>query len=122
MRKLFPSRPRPLKVQHPLTSRSIRLATHLYAESLVDRDHYMDWLVSGLENSSQAKLPMWILVTQIYWKDLLRLRRYGRRLVAGLLTHLNTVCAARSRAGRRRPETNMSTRSIKTPIETSWHH
>ncbi|KAH6665848.1 transcription mediator subunit Med12 [Plectosphaerella plurivora] len=70
---------------------AIRLATHLYAESLVDQDHYMDWLVSSLENSSQAKLPMWILVTQIYWKDLLRLRRYGRRLVAGLLTHLNTI-------------------------------
>lgn len=74
-----------------LTPSSIRLATHLYAECLVDRDHYMDWLVSSLENSTQAKLPMWILVTQIYWKDLLRLRRYGRRLVAGLLTHFNTV-------------------------------
>jgi hypothetical protein len=63
---------------------------------------------------------MWILVTQIYWKDLLRLRRYGRRLVAGMLTHLNTVCAARPQTGRRRLETNMSGRSIKTPIETSW--
>lgn len=51
----------------------------------------MDWLVSGLENSTQAKLPMWILITQIYWKDLLRLRRYGRRLVNALLGHLNTV-------------------------------
>ncbi|XDG07740.1 hypothetical protein ABKA04_007355 [Annulohypoxylon sp. FPYF3050] len=29
---------------------AIRLATHLYAEHLLDRDHYMDWLVSGLEN------------------------------------------------------------------------
>ncbi|KAL0937959.1 transcription mediator subunit med12 [Colletotrichum truncatum] len=70
---------------------AIRLATHLYAEHLVDRDHYMDWLVSGLENSTQSKLPMWILITQIYWKDLLRLRRYGRRLVNALLSHLNTI-------------------------------
>ncbi|KAK1521442.1 transcription mediator subunit Med12 [Colletotrichum paranaense] len=70
---------------------AIRLATHLYAEQLLDRDHYMDWLVSGLENSTQSKLPMWILTTQIYWKDLLRLRRYGRRLVNALLSHLNTV-------------------------------
>ncbi|KAJ0267781.1 hypothetical protein Brms1b_012974 [Colletotrichum noveboracense] len=70
---------------------AIRLATHLYAEQLLERDHYMDWLVSGLENSTQAKLPMWILITQIYWKDLLRLRRYGRRLVNALLGHLNTI-------------------------------
>ncbi|KAF9872261.1 transcription mediator subunit Med12 [Colletotrichum karsti] len=70
---------------------AIRLATHLYAEQLIDRDHYMDWLVLGLENSTQAKLPMWILITQIYWKDLLRLRKYGRRLVNALLGHLNTI-------------------------------
>ncbi|OLN86032.1 Mediator of RNA polymerase II transcription subunit 12 [Colletotrichum chlorophyti] len=70
---------------------SIRLATHLYAEQLVDRDHYMDWLVSGLENSTQSKLPMWILITQIYWKDLLCLRKYGRRLVNALLGQLNAI-------------------------------
>ncbi|RYP77852.1 hypothetical protein DL771_000949 [Monosporascus sp. 5C6A] len=66
---------------------AIRLATHLYAEHLVDRDHYMDWLVTGLENSNQAKLPMWLLIIQIYWKDLLRLRRHGRRLVSAILSH-----------------------------------
>ncbi|KAK2010087.1 transcription mediator subunit Med12 [Colletotrichum eremochloae] len=75
-----------VKVQY-----AIRLATHLYAEQLLDRDHYMDWLVSGLENSTQSKLPMWILITQIYWKDLLRLRKYGRRLVNALLSHLHTI-------------------------------
>lgn len=51
----------------------------------------MEWLVSGLETSSQAKLPMWLLVTQIYWKDLLRLRKYGRRLVVALLNQNTTV-------------------------------
>ncbi|KAI1803899.1 hypothetical protein F4811DRAFT_562194 [Daldinia bambusicola] len=66
---------------------AIRLATHLYAEHLLDRDHYMDWLVAGLENSNQAKLPMWLLIIQIYWKDLLKLRRHGRRLVSAILSH-----------------------------------
>ncbi|KAI1494580.1 transcription mediator subunit Med12 [Biscogniauxia mediterranea] len=66
---------------------AIRLATHLYAEHLLDRDHYMDWLVSGLENSNQAKLPMWMLIVQIYWKDILKLRKYGRRLVTAILHH-----------------------------------
>lgn len=74
-----------------MTTCSIRLATHLYAEHLLDREHYMDWLVSSLENCSQAKLPMCLLIVQIYWKDLLRLRKYGRRLVASLLDHYATV-------------------------------
>ncbi|KAI0385216.1 hypothetical protein F5Y04DRAFT_208103 [Hypomontagnella monticulosa] len=70
---------------------AIRLATHLYAEHLLDRDHYMDWLVAGLENSNQAKLPMWLLVVQIYWKDLLKLRRHGRRLVSAILSHHSSI-------------------------------
>ncbi|GAW15462.1 hypothetical protein ANO14919_048720 [Xylariales sp. No.14919] len=66
---------------------AIRLATHLYAEHLLDRDHYMEWLVSSLENSSEARLPMWLLLIQIYWKDMLKLRRYGRRLATAILKH-----------------------------------
>lgn len=70
---------------------AIRLATHLYAEHLLDRDHYMDWLVSGLENSNQARLPMWLLIIQIYWKDLLKLRRHGRRLISAILSHHSSI-------------------------------
>jgi hypothetical protein len=70
---------------------SIRLATSFYAEQLLDRDHYLDWITSGLEHSSQSKLPMWILIAQICWTDILRSRKYGRRLVYALLGHLNTV-------------------------------
>jgi mediator of RNA polymerase II transcription subunit 12 len=51
----------------------------------------MDWLVTSLENSAQAKLPMWLLVTQIYWKDLLQYRKFGRRLSAALLNQLAEV-------------------------------
>ncbi|KAL2065439.1 hypothetical protein VTL71DRAFT_3109 [Oculimacula yallundae] len=67
---------------------AIRLATHFHAEHLLDREHYMDWLITSLENSHQTKLPMWILVTQVYWKDLLKYRKYGRRLAAALMGHL----------------------------------
>ncbi|KAK8132963.1 transcription mediator subunit Med12 [Apiospora kogelbergensis] len=70
---------------------AIRLATHLYAEFLMDRDHYLDWLVSGLESSNQARLPMWILIAQIYWNDLLRSRKNGRRLVAAILNHHEAI-------------------------------
>jgi mediator of RNA polymerase II transcription subunit 12, fungi type len=34
---------------------------------------------------------MWLLIAQIYWKDLLRSRKYGRRLVFALLSHLHLV-------------------------------
>jgi mediator of RNA polymerase II transcription subunit 12 len=71
----------------------IRLAAHFHAEYLLDREHYMDWLVSSLENSQQAKLPMWLLTTQIYWKDLLKYRKYGRRLAAALMNQLAEVCS-----------------------------
>ncbi|TFA99025.1 Mediator of RNA polymerase II transcription subunit 12 [Trichoderma ghanense] len=70
---------------------AIRLATHLYAEQLLDRDHYLDWITSGLEHSPQSKIPMWILIAQICWADILRSRKHGRRLVYSILGHLHTV-------------------------------
>ncbi|KAK5626880.1 hypothetical protein RRF57_002595 [Xylaria bambusicola] len=66
---------------------AIRLATHLYAEHLLDRDHYIEWLISSVENSHEARLPMWLLLVQIYWRDMLKLRRHGRRLVTAMLKH-----------------------------------
>lgn len=78
---------------HVLTSYSIRLATHLYAEHLLDREHYMDWLVSSLESCPQAKLPMWLLIIQIYWRELEKFRIFGRRLVAALLDQHTKVWA-----------------------------
>lgn len=74
-----------------LTLRRIRLATNLYTEQLLDRDHYLEWLLSGVENAPQSKLPMWILILQLYWKDLLQLRKTGRRLAASLLNHLSAI-------------------------------
>ena len=83
-----------------LIPRRIGLATHIYAEHLLDRDHYMDWLLDSLERSPQSKLPIWMLIIQIYWKDMLRLRRTARKLVAVLLHHLHEVsCLAPSRTG-----------------------
>ena len=69
----------------------IRLATHFHAEYLLDREHYMDWLVSSLESSTQTKLPVWLLITQVYWSDLLKYRKYGRRLSTAMINHLAEV-------------------------------
>lgn len=70
---------------------SIRLGAHLYSEHLLDREHYMDWLSLSLESCSLAKAPIWLLITQLYWKDLLSFRKFGRRIVAAMCSHLHTV-------------------------------
>ncbi|KJZ75764.1 hypothetical protein HIM_04921 [Hirsutella minnesotensis 3608] len=70
---------------------AIRLATNLYSEHLLDRDHYLDWIATGLENTPQSRMPMWILIAQITWTDLIRSRKHGRRLIYTLLGHLATI-------------------------------
>ncbi|CAD6498907.1 BgTH12-04563 [Blumeria graminis f. sp. triticale] len=73
---------------------AIRLATHFYDESLLDRDHYLEWIISSFENTTQTKLPLWLLIVQIYWKDLSRYRKYGCRLSFGLLYHLSEIASS----------------------------
>ncbi|KAL3420185.1 transcription mediator subunit Med12 [Phlyctema vagabunda] len=76
---------------------AIRLSTHFHVEYLLDREHYLDWLVSSLESTTLAKLPMWLLLVQIYWSDLLRYRKHARRLSAALLGHLAETASVEDR-------------------------
>ncbi|KAF7892464.1 uncharacterized protein EAF02_000002 [Botrytis sinoallii] len=68
---------------------AIRLAAHFHAECLLDREHYIDWILSSLETTSQAKLPMWLLIAQMYWEDILKYRRFGRRFTTVLLNRFS---------------------------------
>ncbi|KAI7913737.1 hypothetical protein M0657_007603 [Pyricularia oryzae] len=72
---------------------AVRLARHLFCAELLDKDHYLEWLVTGVENSNFSKLPFWLVLSQIHWKDILRLRKHGRRLVCDILSHLQTIQA-----------------------------
>lgn len=54
----------------------------------------MEWLIHSFENCEQGKLPMWMILTEIYWKDLLKLRKYGRRLVTTLVRHHHEVSSS----------------------------
>ena len=76
----------------------------------------MDWLVSGLEKCPQAKLPMWLLIIQIYWKDLIKYRRYGRRLVAALLDQHTMVRSIRS------PRGNLVMANVKAQVHNNPDH
>ena len=68
-----------------------RLATQIFEERLLDREQYLDWLTTSLENAKYLQLPIWLLLVQIYWKHLVSNRQRGKRLAEALLNHLNSV-------------------------------
>ncbi|KAH0543775.1 hypothetical protein FGG08_001957 [Glutinoglossum americanum] len=74
-------------------SYAVRLSTHLFSEHLLDREHYLDWFITQLELSSLERLPMWLLILQIYWQELVQYRRHGRRLAEALLKKLQVASA-----------------------------
>ncbi|KAI9860017.1 MAG: RNA polymerase II mediator complex subunit [Trichoglossum hirsutum] len=75
-------------------SYAVRLSAHLFSEHLLDREHYLDWFITQLESCSLERLPMWLLILQIYWQELVQHRRYGRRLAEALLKKLQVASAS----------------------------
>lgn len=71
---------------------SVGLTARLFFENLLDHDHYLEWFLSSLEAASISGLPIWLLMLGIYWKDILRYRKRGRRLAEILLVKLRQVC------------------------------
>lgn len=71
----------------------LRLSSQLFSEHLMDQDHYIDWMIASLHNSDLDNVPIWLLITQIHWKEILQHRRRGRRLAEALLEQLQRVCA-----------------------------
>ncbi|KAK3648516.1 RNA polymerase II mediator complex subunit [Elasticomyces elasticus] len=70
---------------------AVKLATAFYAERLLDADLYLDWIVSSFNEASMEKLPIWIIMVQIFWKDLVGFLRRGRKLAEGVLERLHTI-------------------------------
>jgi mediator of RNA polymerase II transcription subunit 12 len=77
---------------------AIKLAATFYSEGLLDRDEYLDWLVRAFASASLATLPLWLIIVQIYWRDLITIGRRGRKLAGALLEHLHLVVEKRSPA------------------------
>lgn len=75
-----------------LTFLRIRLATHLYAENLLDRMVFLEWYLSFFETSALDVLPLVIVLAPTFWEDLLKLRRFSRRLAEVLLAKSEAVC------------------------------
>lgn len=73
------------------TNYCIELGTRFYDENLLDREHYLDWIVKTILKSNFDRLPIWMLFVHIHTKDLGRFRRRGRLLVEALLDKLRTA-------------------------------
>jgi mediator of RNA polymerase II transcription subunit 12, fungi type len=68
---------------------AVKLATSFFAEKLVETDHYLDWIISSFTEATLEKLPIWIIMVQIYWKELGRVIPRGRRLAEGILSRIH---------------------------------
>ncbi|KAK1057219.1 RNA polymerase II mediator complex subunit [Friedmanniomyces endolithicus] len=69
---------------------AIKLATALCAEKLLDANHYLDWVVSSFNEADMDRLPMWIVMVQVHWNDIVGFIRRGRRLAESILVKLHT--------------------------------
>lgn len=65
----------------------------------MDREHYIDWIISSLQSCDLNAVLTWLLLAQIYWKEILYHRQRGRCLVQTLLEHLFNVCLHRNKSG-----------------------
>lgn len=69
----------------------LRLCTRLYLENLMDRDHYLDWIVKSLAAAGHDQLPFWLMVIHIYYRDLIRFRKRGKKLAELLLEKMGSI-------------------------------
>ncbi|KAG0128489.1 hypothetical protein HOY82DRAFT_580063 [Tuber indicum] len=73
---------------------AVRLSAHLFGENLLDRTLFLEWYLSYLETCSLDMLPIAYLMLSIYWDELLKTRRLGRRLAEALLGKAEAILAA----------------------------
>ena len=69
----------------------LSLIEHIYSEHLVDREHFLDWMLTSLHESDRDRLPTWLLVVQVHWQELVRYRLRGRRLAVTILEHIHKM-------------------------------
>ncbi|KAF2856579.1 hypothetical protein T440DRAFT_437396 [Plenodomus tracheiphilus IPT5] len=77
----------------PRVTYALQLATQLYKEHLLDDDHFLDWIIHGLDSCPSERLFIWLFMVQIshYWTDITCCRYRGRRLAESLLNHLGKI-------------------------------
>nr|POE90145.1 mediator of rna polymerase ii transcription subunit 12 [Quercus suber] len=79
---------------------AVKLATSFFVEKLMDADHYLDWVVTSFGEAPVERLPIWLIMVQLYWKDITSYVRRGRKLAECLLDRLRLLGSIASTAGR----------------------
>ncbi|KAI9795480.1 MAG: RNA polymerase II mediator complex subunit [Piccolia ochrophora] len=97
---------------------AIRLSAHLYSEHLLDKDHYLSWLVAAIEGAETETMPTWLVLLQIYWDDLVGSRQFGRRLAEALLDKIHEAL----KPGRKDILNPLITRLARLAADILRHH
>ena len=74
-----------------LTSPRLQLTEHLYAEHLLDQDHFIDWTTLSFSESDVNSLPIWLVIIKRYWNEFHVYRRRGCRLALALVGQFSKV-------------------------------
>jgi mediator of RNA polymerase II transcription subunit 12 len=74
---------------------AIGLTARLFFENLLDHDHFIEWFLSSFEAASLITVPVWLLMLGIYWNNIMRYRRRGRRLAEILLAKMRLATEAK---------------------------
>lgn len=69
----------------------IRLATALVEEDLLDREHFLSFIVTSFASSTPDMLPLWTLLVQICWRHLVAAQGRGRQLGEAVLQQLEVL-------------------------------
>lgn len=70
---------------------AVKLSYAFYTEKLLDKDHFLDWIVASVVDTDPPNLPIWLVLAQLYWKDLTLYTRRGRKLAGAILHHLDAM-------------------------------
>lgn len=70
---------------------AVKLATSFYAEHLLEREHYLDWIVASFAQAPMERLPIWIILVQLYWRDITAFGKRGRQLSTAILENLHQI-------------------------------
>ncbi|EXJ80789.1 hypothetical protein A1O3_07073 [Capronia epimyces CBS 606.96] len=70
---------------------ALHLTTRLYMEHLLDRDHYLDWIVRSFHLADLGHTPFWLMVMHIHQEDICHFRKLGGRLAEVLVEKFELV-------------------------------
>ncbi|KAF2156402.1 hypothetical protein K461DRAFT_291320 [Myriangium duriaei CBS 260.36] len=72
---------------------TVRLTAGLFTEDLLDHQHFLNWLIDSFASSSSDMLPMWLLLVQLFWKNITDVQRRGQSLSEAIISQLATLKA-----------------------------